>query len=203
MSVRTDTEPIAPEDYTRFKFFFLRRDEDGRWHRDATPVYETPTFDTAYEQFWFDADRPNLLYSGCLNGDLADETANYFEYGDQFVYEPYEYDAYIQAFDDSPALPSWFTVFGVWDTGDGWCRNVEHIQARNAVHAELIWRAQRIDTGDVLVAAVVAGKRLGIEYEGRLYATQSGHRVGSDEENELDRIEAVLHPPQRRFWRRK
>ena len=198
--MRPGLDPVAPLDLDRFKFFFLWRDDpDSRWRRDATPVYEFTDFDAAYDQFWLDVDRANLLYAGCVNGDLPDESDDQWAYGDQFI-PTGEYTATRARLAAQPEVDSWFTVFGVWDSGDGWRRNVEHVWAKSAFHAELDWRDLRLGYGQVMVAAVVAGRRLGIEYPGRLYATRRGKPPGSPEETELDWVEAATH--RRRWWRR-
>lgn len=183
----------AYPDVSQVKFFFLWKNLDGDWVRDATKPEDFAglSFDAAYEHFWSRAHAEQLpvLYSGAVYGNPDDVSDGESDFGDAFRWEPEDYTHWLDAFDRTPDPVLWYTVFGVWDTGRGWCRNVDCVQAKSALHAELIWRQARYGHGDVLVSAVTEGALDNIQ-DGKLYATETGEPEGSPEELEADRIAA-------------
>lgn len=190
-----------------YKFFYCWLDGE-KWQRDAVRIEGFWDFDAALQQFWHNRDRENLRYAGGFQGDLTDLSEPYFDDADEFSMGPLSYEPASKAFKRMTDPLEDYTVVAVFDTGEGFKRNIEWYSARSPIHAELMGRMEHEDAGHYQVCAVLSGFQEALDDTMYLYATKTGHSEKDPVEVEDRQVEAkayeLSHPKKKwyQFWKK-
>ena len=144
-----DTET---EDYT-FVFVAYRNET---WARDCLHMTDCLNPNMAARTFWQDHDENFVLLAPILMGRL--KTVDEFEFGDEpNVSSEDELEQLIGRLEDDLGGTQdlrHYSVLSVRDTGEGFVRTLNHVQAHTPTHAELIARRGTIERGEHLMCAV-------------------------------------------------
>lgn len=170
-----------------FTYIFWRVNPAGHIVRDAKIIEDAGNYDVAKLLFADAVDGTQIGLCAVLRGQVKTvddfELANEPEMNDQWesLLDRLHFNRYM------PGTRS-YTVFGSWDTGDGYRRHSRHVEgAVSAVHAELIVRHGKT-LGTFLVAGVVEGCVPNADPPEEKWAT-------------LDGTQPVPAAPKRPWWR--